>query len=183
MRRRMLLPGLRPRRLPARRRMVSMPLAPRPADFPRIRGAVKFYQVASVITGTLLLALCAEMLLKYVGGLEIELAGPAGFLALVPAGSTTAVNLSTGILIVHGWFYVVYLFSDFRLWSLMRWPFTRFIIIALGGVIPFLSFFLEGRIAREVRAYLATREAEAAPVVAAPTTPSTPTTPTVEANQ
>jgi integral membrane protein len=154
--------------------MVGMPLAPKPADFPRFRGAVKLYQVASVITGTLLLALCAEMLLKYLGGLEIELAGPSGFLALVPAGTTTAVNVSTGILIVHGWFYVVYLFSDFRLWSLMRWPFTRFIVIALGGVIPFLSFFLEGRIAREVKAYLATREAEAAPVVAQ-------TTPTVEA--
>ena len=53
------------------------------------------------------------------------------------------VNLSTGILIVHGWFYVVYLFADFRLWSLMRWSFTRFLLIALGGVIPFLSFFVE----------------------------------------
>jgi integral membrane protein len=132
-------------------------------DFPRIRGALKFYQVASIITGTLLLLLCAEMLLKYTPiALELELGGPHGFLALVPAGTTVAVNLSLGILIVHGWFYVVYLFSDFRLWSLMRWPFLRFIVIALGGVIPFLSFFLEARIAREVKAYLATREAEAA---------------------
>jgi len=140
-----------------------MALAPKLKDFPRIRGALKFYQVASIITGTLLLLLCAEMLLKYTPiALELELGGPHGFLALVPAGTTVAVNLSLGILIVHGWFYVVYLFSDFRLWSLMRWPFLRFIIIALGGVIPFLSFFLEARIAREVKAYLATREAEAA---------------------
>jgi len=140
-----------------------MALAPKLKDFPRIRGALKFYQVASIITGTLLLLLCAEMLLKYTPiALELELGGPHGFLALVPAGTTVAVNLSLGILIVHGWFYVVYLFSDFRLWSLMRWPFLRFIVIALGGVIPFLSFFLEARIAREVKAYLATREAEAA---------------------
>lgn len=140
-----------------------MALAPKLKDFPRIRGALKFYQVASIITGTLLLLLCAEMLLKYTPiALELELGGPRGFLALVPAGTTVAVNLSLGILIVHGWFYVVYLFSDFRLWSLMRWPFLRFIVIALGGVIPFLSFFLEARIAREVKAYLATREAEAA---------------------
>jgi len=139
-----------------------MALAPKLKDFPRIRGALKFYQVASIITGTLLLLLCAEMLLKYTPiALELELGGPHGFLALVPAGTTAAVNLSLGILIVHGWFYVVYLFSDFRLWSLMRWPFLRFIVIALGGVIPFLSFFLEARIAREVKAYLATREAEA----------------------
>jgi integral membrane protein len=140
-----------------------MALAPKPKDFPRIRGALKFYQVASIITGVLLLLLCTEMLLKYTPlALEVELGGPRGFLALVPEGTVTAVNLSTGILIIHGWFYVVYLFSDFRLWSLMRWPFLRFILIALGGVIPFLSFFLEGRIAREVKTYLATREAEAA---------------------
>ena len=57
----------------------------------------------------------------------------------------------------------MYLFSDFRLWSLMRWPFTRFIIIALGGVVPFLSFILEARIGREVRAYLDRRGGRAPP--------------------
>lgn len=31
-------------------------------------------------------------------------------------------------------------------------------LLALGGIIPFLSFFLEVRVAREVRAYLKTRE-------------------------
>ncbi|WP_291053285.1 DUF3817 domain-containing protein [Herbiconiux sp.] len=140
-----------------------MALQPKPKDFPRIRGALKFYQVASVITGVMLLLLCVEMLLKYTPiGVELELGGPRGLLAFVPEGTTVAVNLSTGILIAHGWFYVVYLFSDFRLWSLMRWPFLRFVLIALGGVIPFLSFFLEARIAREVKAYLAQREAGAA---------------------
>ncbi len=139
-----------------------MALAPRLKDFPRIRGALKFYQVASVITGVMLLLLCAEMLLKYTPiGVELELGGPRGLLAFVPEGTTVAVNLSTGILIAHGWFYVVYLFSDFRLWSLMRWPFWRFIVIALGGVIPFLSFFLEARIAREVKEYLASRDPQA----------------------
>jgi integral membrane protein len=139
-----------------------MPLEPKLADLPRIRGALRFYQVASVITGVLLLLLCAEMLMKYAFGLELELGGSRGILAFVPGETVTAVNLSTGILIVHGWFYVVYLFSDFRLWSLMRWPFWRFILIALGGVIPFLSFILEVRVAREVRAYLDRREADAA---------------------
>jgi integral membrane protein len=134
-----------------------MPLEPKSADLPRIRGALRLYQVSSVITGLLLLALCAEMIMKYAFGLELELGGSQGFLAFVPGDTITAVNLSTGILIVHGWFYVVYLFSDFRLWSLMRWPFGRFILIALGGIIPFLSFILEVRVAREVRAYLAQR--------------------------
>lgn len=137
-----------------------MPLEPKLADLPRIRGALRFYQVASIITGVLLLALCAEMIMKYAFGLELELGGERGFLAFVPGDTVTAVNLSTGILIVHGWFYVVYLFSDFRLWSLMRWPFARFIVIALGGVIPFLSFYLESHNGREVRAYLDRREHE-----------------------
>jgi integral membrane protein len=136
-----------------------MPLEPKPKDFPRIRSGLKFYQVCSIITGVLLLSLCAEMILKYTPiHLELELGGPQGFLALVPAGTVTAVNLSTGILIVHGWFYVVYLFSGFQLWSRMRWQLPRLILIALGGVIPLLSFFLETRIAHEVRSYLAARE-------------------------
>ena len=161
-----------------------MPLEPKLADLPRIRGALKFYQVAAIITGVLLLALCAEMIMKYAFGLELELGGPQGFLAFVPGDMVTAVNLSTGILIVHGWFYVVYLFSDFRLWSLMRWPFGRFILIALGGVIPFLSFFLESRIGREVRAYLDGREAGAAATAAdGASATSDPTTDSVEAQQ
>jgi len=45
------------------------------------------------------------------------------------------------------------------MWSLMRWPFPRFILLALGGVIPLLSFFMETRVARDVKDYLAQREA------------------------
>lgn len=136
-----------------------MPLEPRESDLPRIPGALKFYQVASIITGVLLLLLCAEMLLKYAFGLELELGGPYGFFAFVPSGSVVAVNLSIGVLMVHGWFYVVYLFSGFRLWSFMRWPFWRFALVVLGGIIPFLSFIVESYLAREVRTYLSGRQA------------------------
>ncbi|WP_111720643.1 DUF3817 domain-containing protein [Homoserinimonas sp. OAct 916] len=143
-----------------------MALEPKRVDFPRIRGSLKFYQICSIITGVLLLLLVVEMVLKYTPlGLVVELGGESGFLALVPDGTTTAINLSTGILMVHGWFYVVYLYSDFRLWSLMRWPLKRFLLIALGGVVPFLSFIVEARVAREVKTYLERREAhETAPV-------------------
>ena len=134
-----------------------MPLEPRESDLPRIVGALKFYQIASIITGVMLLALCAEMLMKYAFGLELELGGAYGFLAFVPSGTAQAVNLSIGILIAHGWFYVVYLFSNFRLWSLMRWTFPKLLLLASGGIVPFLSFFLETRVAREVRTYLASR--------------------------
>ncbi len=136
-----------------------MPLKPKSSDLPRIRGALKFYRVLAYATGILLLLLVLEMLFKYTPlQLEIELGGPNGFLALVPIDTVTAVNLSTGILIAHGWLYVVYLFSDFRLWSLMRWPFSRFIAIAAGGVVPFLSFFVEHYIARRTHEELAELE-------------------------
>lgn len=141
-----------------------MPLEPKPADISRIPGALRLYQVSSVITGVFLLLLCAEMLVKYGFGHELELGGPNGFLALVPSTSVTAVNLSMGILIAHGWFYVLYLFADFRLWSVMRWPFSRFILIALGGVVPTLSFIVEVPTARRVKRFLADRAA--APLVA-----------------
>ena len=105
----------------------------------QIRSALKFYKVFSYVTGVLLLALVVEMIAKY------------GFNTEIIVGS---VNLSIGVLILHGWMYVVYLLSDFRLWQLMRWPFSKFLLIALGGVVPFLSFIVEGRVHRQVLAEL-----------------------------
>ena len=148
---------------------------PKAASFPAIRGALKFYQIASVITGVMLLLLVTEMILKYTPiHLELFAGGSGGFLWFAPVvegpngheSTGDGFNLSLGILVAHGWFYVVYLFSCFRVWSLMRWPFRRFVFLALGGVVPFLSFILEVRTARRVRAYLAEREAAqaAAPV-------------------
>src|SRR5690606_16082284 len=146
--------------------MDGMP-EPKVASFPAIRGALKFYQIASIITGVMLLLLVTEMVLKYTPiRLELFLGGSGGFLWFAdvvegPEGLQSTgdgVNLSLGILIVHGWFYVVYLFACFRMWSLMRWRFPRFILLALGGVVPLLSFFMETRVARDVKSYLAQRE-------------------------
>ncbi|MEZ3162047.1 DUF3817 domain-containing protein [Microbacterium sp. BWT-B31] len=146
-----------------------MPAAPKLASFPAIRGALKFYQVCSIITGTMLLLLVAEMIVKYGFGYELFAGGSGGFLWFAPvvegpSGSESTgdgLNLSLGILIAHGWFYVVYLFACFRVWSLMRWPFPRFLLLASGGIVPLLSFFLEVRVARDVKRYLAEREAPA----------------------
>jgi integral membrane protein len=147
-----------------------MPLAPKPEAFPKIRGALRLYQVCAYITGIMLLLLCAEMILKYGMGYQLFAFGNHGVFAFVPVNdpvAPTGVDLSTGILIAHGWLYVLYLFSDFRLWSLMRWNFARFVAIALGGVIPFLSFFVEARITKQVKSYLTGREAEQATLVEA----------------
>jgi hypothetical protein len=37
----------------------------------------------------------------------------------------------------------------------MRWPFAKLILLALGGVIPFLSFIVEKKFHAEVEAELA----------------------------
>jgi integral membrane protein len=148
-----------------------MAVKPKLADVPRIRLALRLYKISAYVTGTLLLLLVLEMILKYTGiHREIYLGSPQGFIALVPwnpadlRAQTSGANISTAILIAHGWLYVVYLFMDFRLWSLMRWPFTRFIAIALGGVIPFLSFIVEHFISRRATQEIALLESTA-PVV------------------
>ena len=136
-----------------------MALEPKIADFPRIRGALKLYEVCAIITGILLLMLVGEMVLKYGFDREIEVFGDAGLIAFVPTGTVRAINGSVGLLIVHGWFYVIYLLACFQLWTRMRWQFPRFLLLALGGIVPFLSFVLEARFARQVTTYLAEREA------------------------
>jgi integral membrane protein len=147
-----------------------MAIKPTLSDVPRIRRALTFYRVFAYITGTMLLLLVLEMIFKYTPiQRELELGGAHGFIALVPDGQVLAVNLSLGILIAHGWLYVVYLFSDFHLWSIMRWPFSRFIAIALGGVVPFLSFIVEHFITKRVQKELAELEASA-PSASAPAT-------------
>ena len=107
----------------------------------QIRTALAFYKVSSWVTGIFLLLLVAEMIMKYVLDIPPVIVG--------------GLNLYTAVLIAHGWLYVVYLFADFRLWQLMRWPFSKFIVIALGGVIPFLSFIVEARTHKQVLAELA----------------------------
>lgn len=158
-----------------------MQLQPKPEDYPRIRRALTTYKVTSVITGVMLLLLCAVMVMKYAFNVQLFLFGPNGFAEFLPIAADgieadfagEGFNLFKAILIAHGWFYVVYLISDFMLWSPMRWNFGKFLLIALGGVIPFLSFFLEGRVAREVTNFLAEKEAALVAVSAAADTDGT----------
>ena len=134
-----------------------MPIGPRPEDVARIRRTVSIYKVSSYITGTFLLLLLLMMVFRYGFGVDIELLGPYGFLALTPKDRIDGVNLSTLILIAHGWFYVLYLGTDFVMWRLIRWSFLRFLLIALGGVIPFLSFYFERRVPKDAMAAIETQ--------------------------
>lgn len=130
----------------------------------QIRWWLRFYMICAWVSGTFLLLLVVEMILRYALGYDLiaggtmAATGEANVLGLrnnelgdIEGG----VNISTWILIVHGWFYVVYLFSCFRIWQLMRWPFPQLIVMALGGVVPFLSFIVERKIHRSTTAELA----------------------------
>lgn len=133
---------------------------PRPIhqlQVPAIVSALKLYKVSSFITGIFLLLLMATWGLRRLEvvsfgsliGYDLWIFGANGFLTAEPylnegeGMPETGLSLTVGILVVHGWLYVLYLFADFRLWTLMRWSFARFLIIAAGGIVPFLSFFTE----------------------------------------
>lgn len=136
-----------------------MPTGPRIEDVPRVRLLLRIFRVSAIVTGVLLLGLCAMMVLRYGFGVDIELGGPFGFLALVPQKQITAIDFSTFELITHGWLYVVYLGLDFLLWRMVRFSFGRFLWFALGGVIPFLSFYFEFRIPAYINQRIAQAEA------------------------
>lgn len=136
--------------------------APLPSQIPQIRSTLRFYKVSSYITGIFLLLLMVTWGIRRLPflGFDLWLLGPNGFITFESYGvegeglPTTGINLTVLILIVHGWLYVVYLLADFRLWTLMRWPVTRFLFIALGGIVPFLSFYTEAKFAKLAEAQL-----------------------------
>jgi integral membrane protein len=134
-------------------------------DFPTIRRSLLLYKVLAYTTGVFLLLVCVEVLLRYAFGSEVVLGGALGPVALVPDEQVHSVggfNLSVAVLIAHGYLFIAYLISDFILITVMRYPITRFLLIAAGGVVPALSFVMEARVRREVRAYLAQRERQTA---------------------
>mgnify|MGYP003681982659 FL=1 len=127
-----------------------------PSQVPQIQKVLKFYKVSSYVTGTFLILLMITWGIRRLPflGFDLWLFGPNGFLTFQQYGvdgeglPEVGINLTVWILIIHGWLYVVYLFADFRVWTLMRWSFIRFLLIALGGVVPLLSFYTEARYAK-----------------------------------
>ena len=130
--------------------------APQSSQIPRIRSALRFFKVSSYVTGVFLLLLMVTWGIRRLPflGFDLWLGGPNGFITFEDYGvegeglPEVGINLTVLILIVHGWLYVVYLLADFRIWTLLRWPVTRFLFIALGGIVPFLSFYTEARYAK-----------------------------------
>ena len=111
------------------------------------------YRIAANVTGIFLLVIAALYAIRLSISADLWLAGPHGLLSFetftldaegFKTGLPTAgIDLTSIVLIVHGWLYVFYLYTDFRLWSLLKWNLGRFLLIAAGGVVPLLSFFAE----------------------------------------
>ena len=144
-----------------------MAIGPKRADIPLIRRTLAVYKVSSIITGIFLLGLVVMMVCRYGFGVDIEIGGASGGLALTDKDAITGINISILLLSVHGWLYVLYLACDFVLWRTLRWSFLRFLWIAMGGIIPFLSFFFERQVPRDVEAIIAELERHESPQEAA----------------
>jgi integral membrane protein len=111
------------------------------------------YRVAANVTGYFLLLITALYVIRLSISADLWLAGPHGIFwfetfrldadGFKTGFPTEGFDLTSIVLIVHGWLYVFYLYTDFRLWSLLKWNLGRFLLIAAGGVVPLLSFFAE----------------------------------------
>ncbi len=141
-----------------------MTQTPHSSQIPAIRGVLKYFKVTSYITGIFLVLIMVLWGIRLSIHADLWLGGPDAFLQLAYYSVDTdgnkvglpesGIDLTVISLMVHGWLCVAYIFGDFRLWSLLRWSFLRFVIIALGGIVPFLSFFTEKYFAKVAEADL-----------------------------
>jgi len=107
----------------------------------KVRSALLRYRVLAWATGFGLLVLTYALLRYPLGWMGVEL----------PGGE--AVNEVMGP--VHGTLYIVLLITTFDLGTRVRWPWSRMLLTALAGTIPFLSFYAERKNQLDVRAKLA----------------------------
>ncbi len=101
-----------------------------------VHGPLTRYRVMAFVTGTLLLIVTLDVVLKY--ALSID--------------HPTFLTFSSAIAIVHGWVYVIYMVTCWMLWSRMKWRLGRLVTMVAGGVVPVMSFVVERKVRREVLA-------------------------------
>ena len=87
-----------------------------------IRKALTGYRVLAWTTGIWLIALCYEMVLKYI----VKVEDPPSWIG-----------------IVHGWVYFVYLLFTANLAVKVRWPIGKTVGVLLAGTIPLLGIIVE----------------------------------------
>ncbi|MDA8437946.1 MAG: DUF3817 domain-containing protein [Propionibacterium sp.] len=101
----------------------------------QVRGALLRYRITAYLVGTLLILLvCVAVPLKYFGPHDGRWVTYTG--------------------IPHGWLYMVLLITTFDLGRRVHWGIGRMGIIALSGLIPFLTFVAEHRARLEIEGLL-----------------------------
>lgn len=93
-----------------------------PTSTESIRKALLGYRVMAWTTGLWLIALCYEMVLKYI----VKVDDPPSWIG-----------------IVHGWVYFVYLLFTANLAVKVRWPIIKTVGVLLAGTIPLLGIIVE----------------------------------------
>jgi integral membrane protein len=121
---------------------VSTSEAPTPsaideADVETVRRRLAFFKVMAFVVGVGLLLLVVEMVLAYGLGMK----GDENPLSWWPQP--------------HGFIYMVYLVATAMLGFKVGWSLTRMVLVMLAGCVPFLSFWVERQVARQVEADLA----------------------------
>ena len=98
-------------------------------------GALQRYRVMANVVGVVLVVfLLVAVPLRYLGGEP---------------------RLSQTISPIHGFLYVVYLGVTVDLSRRAGWSVVRTLLVALAGTVPFLSFYVERRMTRDVRVHAA----------------------------
>ncbi len=105
-------------------------------DVDGIRSRLTFFKVMAFIVGVGLLVLVVEMVLAYGFGMK----GEDNPLSWWPQP--------------HGFIYMVYLVATALLGFKVGWSLGRMVLVMLAGCVPFLSFWVERRVAAEVESEL-----------------------------
>ena len=114
---------------------------PELTDVPGTRTRLTFFKVMAFIVGIGLLVLVVEMVLSYGFGMK----GDDNPLHWWPQP--------------HGFIYMVYLVATALLGFKVGWTLPKMVGVMLAGCVPFLSFWVERKVAREVEAQLASATA------------------------
>ncbi|WP_281257198.1 DUF3817 domain-containing protein [Knoellia remsis] len=117
-------------------------------DVDAARKALTFFKVMAFVVGVGLLVLVVELVLEYFTAMS----GPNNPLRWWPQP--------------HGFIYMVYLVATANLGFKVGWSLPKMVGVMLAGCVPFLSFWVERKMATDVEARLAASSAEGPSVAA-----------------
>ncbi len=110
--------------------MTETPEAQPVTPVEKVRSALNWYRALAWMTGVWLIALCYELIVKYI----VKVENPPEWISLV-----------------HGWVYFVYLLFTANLAVKVRWPIAKTVGILLAGTIPLLGIIVEQVQTREIK--------------------------------